>query len=53
MCQTQLQGATIVFTPNGTDACTIDGVPSACMTLSNVFLGEDPDQPAPTPLGEY
>ncbi|KAL4922574.1 hypothetical protein BDW62DRAFT_196578 [Aspergillus aurantiobrunneus] len=50
-CKEQLNGASVRFTPAGKGAFRIDNVPSACMTLSNVLLGQDPAQPAPTPLG--
>ncbi|KAL3703008.1 hypothetical protein TMatcc_010195 [Talaromyces marneffei ATCC 18224] len=51
LCKEQLTGANIRFSPNGEGAFRIDGVPSACMTLSNVIIGQDPNQPRPTPLG--
>ena len=51
-CKSQLQGVTVQFTPTGQGAFRIDNVPSACMTLSNVILGQDPEQPAPTPMGK-
>ncbi|KAJ5178134.1 uncharacterized protein N7500_000833 [Penicillium coprophilum] len=50
-CKSQLNGVEVKFTPTGPGAFRVDNVPSACMTLSNVILGQDPNQPAPTPLG--
>ncbi|KAJ5200272.1 hypothetical protein N7472_005476 [Penicillium cf. griseofulvum] len=50
-CKNQLNGVKVKFTPTGQGAFRVDNVPSACMTLSNVILGQDPNQPAPTPLG--
>ncbi|RJE26421.1 hypothetical protein PHISCL_01222 [Aspergillus sclerotialis] len=51
-CKGQLQdGATVVFSPIGSDGIRIDGVPPACMTLANVYLGENPNQPGPIPMG--
>lgn len=50
-CKNQLQGATVTFSPKGDGGVRIDGVPPTCMTLANVFLGENPGQPAPIPMG--
>ncbi|KAI9923917.1 hypothetical protein ASPWEDRAFT_181894 [Aspergillus wentii DTO 134E9] len=52
-CKEQLHGVTVKFSPSGKGAFRIDNVPSSCMTLSNVILGDgtDPNQPRPTPLG--
>lgn len=52
-CKHQLNGVRVQFTPTGPGGFRIDNVPSACMTLSNIILGQDPNQPAPTPLGNY
>lgn len=52
-CKDQLKGVTVNFTPQGEGSFRIDNVPSACMTLSNVFFGEEyENQPRPTPLGK-
>ncbi|KAJ5356524.1 hypothetical protein N7517_011133 [Penicillium concentricum] len=50
-CKSQLNGVEVKFSSTGPGAFRVDNVPSACMTLSNVILGQDPNQPAPTPLG--
>lgn len=52
-CKGQLHGATINFSPLPNNGVQIDGVPSACMTLATVFLGTNPEGPAPTPMGMY
>ncbi|KAL4744288.1 hypothetical protein BDW72DRAFT_199745 [Aspergillus terricola var. indicus] len=50
-CKEQLSEVTVTFAPAGDDGVRIDGVPSTCMTLATVFLGENPGQPAPIPMG--
>lgn len=50
-CKSQLSSSTVTFSSAENNGVRLDGVPSACMTLANVFLGENPDGPAPTPMG--
>lgn len=52
-CKNQLHGATVKFSPKDDHGVRIDGVPPACMTLANVFLGQNPGQPAPIPMGMF
>lgn len=52
-CKEQLNGVTVEFQNTGEGSFRANGIPSACMTLSNVIIGQDPTQPAPTPLGTY
>ncbi|KAI9670536.1 MAG: hypothetical protein M1831_005756 [Alyxoria varia] len=50
-CRGQLAGAHVSMTPVGSGA-RFDGVPSACMTLANVFLGQNTEgQAVPVPMG--
>ena len=51
LCKSQLEGTTVAFTLKPQNGVRIDGVPPACMTLANVFLGQDPQQPAAIPVG--
>ncbi|OQE28473.1 hypothetical protein PENSTE_c003G01398 [Penicillium steckii] len=50
-CKGQLKGVTVKFTPTGKGAYRIDNIPSACMTLSNVLIDDNPNKAVPTPLG--
>ncbi|OJJ55935.1 hypothetical protein ASPSYDRAFT_33945 [Aspergillus sydowii CBS 593.65] len=50
-CKEQLNGVTVEFQNTGEGSFRANNIPSACMTLSNVIIGQDPLQPAPTPLG--
>lgn len=51
-CQNQLRSATVTVRPAGNKGARFDGVPSACMTLATVFLGENADpNSSPIPLG--
>lgn len=50
-CKAQLQGTSVEVTGIDNNGVRMDNVPSSCMTLANVFLGQDPNQPAPTPMG--
>ncbi|KAK5798664.1 hypothetical protein VI817_004954 [Penicillium citrinum] len=50
-CKDQLNGASVNFTPTGKGAYRIDNIPSACMTLSTVLIGDNPNEAVPTPLG--
>ncbi|KAJ5180234.1 hypothetical protein N7492_003444 [Penicillium capsulatum] len=50
-CKAQLKGTTVTFAAADNNGVRIDNVPSSCMTLANVFLGQNPNQPAPTPMG--
>lgn len=52
-CKGQLKGAHVSFKSLGNNGVQIDGVPPACMTLANVFLGENPTQPGAVPMGVY
>ena len=52
-CKGQLKGVTVKFTPTGKGAYRIDNIPSACMTLSNVLIDDNPNKAVPTPLGKY
>ncbi|KAI4276038.1 MAG: hypothetical protein L6R38_005759 [Xanthoria sp. 2 TBL-2021] len=51
-CRGQLQTATVNVSPVGDNGVRFDGVPSACMTLATVFLGNNPQaDSAPIPMG--
>lgn len=50
-CKAQLQGVNVEVSTIDNNGVRMDNVPSSCMTLATVFLGEDPNQPAPTPMG--
>ena len=51
-CQSQLKGVTVEVSKQGDSNVRFDNVPPACMTLANVFLGQNrPGQPRPIPMG--
>ncbi|KAI4139939.1 MAG: hypothetical protein LQ341_004022 [Variospora aurantia] len=51
-CRGQLQTANVNVSPVGVNGVRFDGVPSACMTLATVFLGDNPQaDSAPIPMG--
>lgn len=52
ICQNQLKGVTVNFQVNG-NTVTIGNVPSACMTLATVFLGNNPGAHGPIPMSEF
>ncbi len=51
-CQQQLHGVTVQVSKVGDNNVRFDNVPPACMTLANVFLGQNrPGQAQPIPMG--
>ena len=51
-CKSQLQGVTVQVSKAGDNNVRFDDVPPACMTLANVFLGQNrPGQARPIPMG--
>lgn len=51
-CKQQLQGVTVQVSNVGANDVRFDNVPPACMTLANVFLGQNtPGQAHPIPMG--
>lgn len=51
-CKEQLHGVTVQVSRVGDNNVRFDNVPPACMTLANVFLGQNrPGQAQPIPMG--
>lgn len=50
-CKSQLQRVTVTFSPLDNNGVRVDDVPSACMTLANVFLDDNSGETAPIPMG--
>lgn len=51
-CREELRSATVNVSPADNNGVRFDGVPPACMTLANVFLGQNTlGQPVPIPMG--
>lgn len=51
LCESELEGTTVTFSSKPQNGVRVDGVPTACMTLADVFLGQGPQQPAAIPVG--
>lgn len=51
LCESQLEDITVTFSSKSQNGVRVDGVPPACMTLADVFLEQDPQQPAAIPVG--
>lgn len=51
LCESQLEDTTVTFSSKPQNGVRVDGVPPACMTLADVFLEQDPQQPAAIPVG--
>ncbi|QKX61462.1 uncharacterized protein TRUGW13939_08610 [Talaromyces rugulosus] len=51
LCKSQLSSSHILFSSLETGTLRIDNLPPACMTLSTVLGGQNPNSPAPIPLG--
>lgn len=52
-CKSQLEGTTVTFSPKDNNGVRVDGVPSSCMTLANVFLDDNSGETAPIPMGMF
>ena len=51
-CRDELHSATVTVSSVGNNGVRFDGVPPACMTLTNVFLGQNTAaQSKPIPMG--
>ncbi|KAH8699230.1 hypothetical protein BGW36DRAFT_358733 [Talaromyces proteolyticus] len=51
LCKSELNQSQVVFTSPSSGTLRIDGVPPACMTLSDTLIGQNSEDHAPTPMG--